>query len=86
MSSVRALTSAGLLFLWHIPLAMGHTAGFGFEYLMEESAEEPNYKDPCKAGRCNFCAITWAEMSPCNLIVTCVVRSGIKLYIYSKLL
>lgn len=49
MSSVRALTSAGLLFLWHIPLAMGHTAGFGFEYLMEESAEEPNYKDPCKA-------------------------------------
>ncbi|XP_018419958.1 PREDICTED: tolloid-like protein 2, partial [Nanorana parkeri] len=47
--SVWALTSAGLIFLWAIRLALGHTNNFGFEYLMEESAEEPIYKDPCKA-------------------------------------
>ncbi|XP_068113667.1 tolloid-like protein 2 isoform X1 [Hyperolius riggenbachi] len=47
--SLWPLTSAGLILLWAMRLALGQSSHFGFEYLMEESTEEPNYKDPCKA-------------------------------------
>ncbi|KAG9485101.1 hypothetical protein GDO78_008281 [Eleutherodactylus coqui] len=43
------LTSVALTLLWGIRLAMGQDYQFGFDYFMEDTTEETEYKDPCKA-------------------------------------